>query len=110
MGEAQRLRRLVELNVLEQVRNLAKTSIVQNALRGPNPPRLHGLVYDIADGVLKDLQVNGQEIIKDMEHIYGTEAPPAASYDQPAKTKVSSAQKGAPNVADQGEVDNLQVA
>ena len=73
VGEAQRLRRLVELNVLEQVRNLAKTSIVQNALRGPNPPRLHGLVYDIADGVLKDLQVTDKIAIEQLQHIYATE-------------------------------------
>ncbi|WP_226915526.1 carbonic anhydrase [Hymenobacter siberiensis] len=68
-----RLRRLVELNVMEQVRNLAKTNIIQNAMRGENPPRLHGLVYDIADGVLKDLNVDGEDVITDMEHIYATE-------------------------------------
>lgn len=72
--DTQRARRLVELNVIEQVRNLAKTNIIQNAMRGPNPPRLHGLVYDIADGVLKDLNVDGDDVIVDMEHIYGTEA------------------------------------
>ncbi|MDO7886689.1 carbonic anhydrase [Hymenobacter cheonanensis] len=72
--EKQRLRRLVELNVAEQVQNLAKTNIIQNALRGDNPPRLHGLVYDIADGVLKDLDVHGLEIVEELEHIYATEA------------------------------------
>ena len=70
----QRMRRLVELNVAEQVRNLAKTNIIQNAMRGDNPPRLHGLVYDIADGVLKDLNVDGDTVFTDMEHIYATEA------------------------------------
>ena len=69
----QRLRRLVELNVMEQVRNLAKTNIIQNAMRTDKPPRLHGLVYDIADGVLKDLNVNSEEVMRDLEHIYGTE-------------------------------------
>jgi carbonic anhydrase len=72
--EKQRLRRLVELNVIAQVQNLAKTNIIQNALRGDNPPRLHGLVYDIADGVLKDLNADGHEIVKDLEHIYATAA------------------------------------
>ena len=72
--ETSRMRRLVELNVMEQVRNLAKTNIIQNAMRGDNPPRLHGLVYDIADGVLKDLKVDGDELLSDMEHIYATEA------------------------------------
>ena len=72
--ETSRLRRLVELNVIEQVRNLTKTNIIQNAMRGDNPPRLHGLVYDIADGVLKDLNVDGEDLMTDMEHIYATEA------------------------------------
>ena len=72
--EAQRLRRLVELNVIEQVRNLTKTNIIQNAMRTDKPPRLHGLVYDIADGVLKDLQVDGEGVMRNMEHIYATEA------------------------------------
>lgn len=73
-NEAQRLRRLVELNVIEQVHNLAKTNIIQNAMRGDKPPRLHGLVYDIADGVLKDLEVDGDDVMTAMEHIYATEA------------------------------------
>ena len=71
--EKLRMRRLVELNVIEQVRNLAKTNIIQNAMRGQSPPRLHGLVYDIADGVLKDLEING-DVMSDMGHIYATEA------------------------------------
>ena len=72
--EKQRARRLVELNVIEQVRNLAKTNIIQNARKGDNPPRLHGLVYDIADGVLKDLEVGEGAGFSEMEHIYGTKA------------------------------------
>jgi len=76
--ETSRLRRLVELNVVEQVRNLAKTNIIQNAMRGDKPPRLHGLVYDIADGVLKDLEVDGDKVMTNMEHIYATEV---ARYD-----------------------------
>jgi carbonic anhydrase len=73
--EEQRLRRLVELNVIEQVHNLAKTSIIQNALRGDKPPRLHGLVYDVAEGLLKDLRVNGDKMLEGLEHIYATEQP-----------------------------------
>lgn len=71
--EEQQLRRLVELNVMEQVRNLAKTNIIQNALKGDNPPQLHGLVYDIREGLLKDLKVT-EGMMSDLEHIYGTEA------------------------------------
>lgn len=67
--EEQRLRRLVELNVMEQVHNLAKTSIIQNAMHLDNPPKLHGLVYDIREGLLRDLQVN-EEQFEQFEHIY----------------------------------------
>lgn len=79
-----RLRRLVELNVIEQVRNLAKTSIIQNAMRGDDPPRLHGLVYDLADGVLKNLHADGDEVMRDLEHIYATEAAAAAAATPPS--------------------------
>jgi carbonic anhydrase len=86
--EKQRLRRMVELNVIEQVQNLAKINIIQNAMRGDKPPRLHGLVYDIADGVLKDLKVNGHEVMEEMEHIYATAATPTVSSDQDSNSHV----------------------
>jgi carbonic anhydrase len=84
--DTQRARRLVELNVIEQVRNLAKTNIIQNAMRGESPPRLHGLVYDIADGVLKDLQVDGEGMMTQMEHIYATEVVSDDEKDQEANS------------------------
>jgi len=43
---------LTELNVKEQVMNLAKTSIVQNAWKENNIPYLHGWVYDLRDGIV----------------------------------------------------------
>ena len=86
--EGVRLRRLVELNVIEQVRNLAKTNIIQNAMRGDNPPRLHGLVYDIADGVLKDLEVDGVDMMAEMEHIYATEVVGHSDHKDPKPAAV----------------------
>lgn len=50
-----RWRLLCELNVIEQVRNVAGTSIVQDAWRRGQPLMVHGLVYDLADGRLRDL-------------------------------------------------------
>jgi carbonic anhydrase len=47
--------RLVELNVAEQVQNLAKTSIVQRAWHYCDRPELHGWVYDLRTGYLKEL-------------------------------------------------------
>ena len=49
---------LVELNVVEQVLNLAKTSIVQNAWKQNQPLWLHGWVYSLENGLVKDLNVN----------------------------------------------------
>ncbi len=78
-NEEQRLRRLVELNVIEQVHNLSKTSIIQNAMLSENPPKLHGLVYDIGEGLLRDLKVD-EEMFKRFEHIYSI-APKQAAQD-----------------------------
>ena len=43
---------LTELNVKEQVLNLAKTSIIQKAWKSKNAPDLHGWVYDLRDGII----------------------------------------------------------
>ncbi len=47
--------RLVELNVMEQVHNLARTSIVQRAWHNFQRPTIHGWVYDLKTGAIKDL-------------------------------------------------------
>jgi carbonic anhydrase len=51
--EEQRLDRLTELNVQEQVMNLAKTSIIQKAWADRRAPHLHGWVYGLKDGIIK---------------------------------------------------------
>ena len=51
--EELRLDRLVELNVREQVYNLAKTSIIQRCWKNEQRPDLHGWVYDLNDGIIK---------------------------------------------------------
>lgn len=57
----QRGRRLVEINVIEQVYDLCKTSIVQNAWNNGQFLQVHGLVYDIANGLLLDLEVTATD-------------------------------------------------
>jgi carbonic anhydrase len=49
----QRSDRLVELNVQEQVMNLAKTSIIQQSWKDKKSPDLHGWVYGLKDGLIK---------------------------------------------------------
>lgn len=50
-----RLDRFVELNVVEQIHNLAQTSIVQKSWKQNGTPLLHGWVYDIRTGLIKDI-------------------------------------------------------
>ena len=57
-----RARRLVELNVTEQVNGLCKTSIIQNAWQKNQDLSIHGWVYDLHDGYLKDLEVSCSHI------------------------------------------------
>jgi carbonic anhydrase len=64
----QRENRLVELNVIEQVHNLAKTKIVQQAWK-KRELKVHGWVYGFDDGLIKDLNVMVDEI-NDLEPIF----------------------------------------
>lgn len=52
-NEDERFDRLVELNVMEQVQHLAKTSIIQKAWKHEQRPDLHGWVYGLKDGIIK---------------------------------------------------------
>jgi carbonic anhydrase len=67
--EGQRSKRFVEVNVMEQVLDLGKTSIVQNAWKNEQNLHLHGWVYDIRDGIIKDLDVTITNK-EDLENIY----------------------------------------
>ena len=58
VDEESRARRFVELNVIEQVCDLGKTSIIQNAWRHRQMPYIHGWAYDIREGLVKDLSVS----------------------------------------------------
>ena len=50
-----RVRRLIDLNVLEQVYNLSRTPVVQKIWQSGAKLLLHGIVYDIEDGLLREL-------------------------------------------------------
>lgn len=54
---AQRADRLSELNVVEQVKNICHTTIVQNAWAAGRSLSVHGLIYSLNDGLLRDLAV-----------------------------------------------------
>lgn len=54
---AERLNLLCELNVVEQVANVCHTTIVQNAWKNGQNLTVHGWIYSIEDGILRDLNV-----------------------------------------------------
>lgn len=56
-GAAERQHRLCELNVIEQVLNVSQTTVVGDAWARGQPLEVHGLIYDIQDGLLRDLGV-----------------------------------------------------
>jgi carbonic anhydrase len=56
-GDAEaRVQRLCELNVVEQARHVCQTSIVRDAWRRGQPLSVHGWIYDLRDGLLRDLE------------------------------------------------------
>ena len=71
--EAEKTDRLVELNVQEQVLNLAKTSIIQKAWKEQKSPDLHGWVYGLHNGLIKPL----------LEMPAGTHIDPIYEFDNP---------------------------
>ena len=63
----ERLNRMCELNVVEQVSNVCNTTIVQSAWKTGQNLSVHGWIYNIEDGILKDLDVcitNVEEMTK----------------------------------------------
>jgi carbonic anhydrase len=57
VDEKAKFDRFVELNVFEQVYDLAKTSIIQGAWEKGQDLHIHGWVYDIRDGLINDQQI-----------------------------------------------------
>jgi carbonic anhydrase len=50
-----RAARLCELNILEQVRNVCESTLVQNAWKNKQPLAVHGWAYSLEDGLLKEI-------------------------------------------------------
>jgi len=65
-----RHRRLVELNVQEQCFSLHANNIVQYSQAKTDRPRIHGMVYDIGEGLLKNLDIDFQSDANQYKDIY----------------------------------------
>jgi carbonic anhydrase len=73
------LNRLVELNVVEQVYNLCKTTIVQNAWGNGQNLEVHGWVIDLGTGLVKDLKVSSTGA-QNLGYMYELNDAPAAAH------------------------------
>lgn len=68
--DAEQLRRLCELNVIEQVANVCRTTIVASAWQGGQMLAVHGWIYGLADGRLRDLGLTiarGEQLVAQYE-------------------------------------------
>lgn len=68
--EKSRYDRLIELNVYEQCRNVVKTADVQQHYYEHGYPEVHGWVFDLHNGMLKDLKIDFQKMLRDIQKIY----------------------------------------
>ncbi|WP_160712587.1 carbonic anhydrase [Chitinophaga solisilvae] len=68
--EHERYNRLVELNVQEQCINVIKTAVVQRQYLEKGFPTVHGWVYDLKNGFLKDLNIDFEGILHEIQKIY----------------------------------------
>ena len=62
--------RLVELNVVEQAENVIKTSYVQKSYIENGYPTVHGWVYDMRNGILKDMDIDYKDILQKVQLVY----------------------------------------
>ncbi|MBV8251006.1 MAG: carbonic anhydrase [Chitinophaga sp.] len=69
-NEHERYNRLVELNVQEQCINIVKTAAVQKMYTNRGYPTVHGWVYDLKNGLLKDLQIDFEGVLHEIQRIY----------------------------------------
>lgn len=65
-------RKAIELHVLQQARNLHTMSVIQDSQKKFGYPKIHGLVYDLETGHLKDLELN-LDIKKDFNPVFAYE-------------------------------------
>lgn len=70
MDDDERYRHLVELNVREQCINVIKTAAVQKQWLAHKHPMVHGWVYDLKNGRLKDLKLDFEDVLANIRKVY----------------------------------------
>ena len=79
-NEHARFRRVVELNIEEQVYNLCKTSFVQAAWGDQISLHVHGWVYDIREGLMRDLEIDVDKMMAHDDDLYRLHADSAGGH------------------------------
>jgi carbonic anhydrase len=62
LPEAERLDRLCELNVIEQAMNVCQTTVVEDVWGRGQELTVHGVIYGLHDGLLRDLSVSATSL------------------------------------------------
>ncbi|MHC1702891.1 MAG: carbonic anhydrase [Tenuifilaceae bacterium] len=71
--EEKKLNRLVELNVIEQCKNIIKTSYVQKSYIQNGFPTVHGWIYNMKNGELVDMNIDFENTLKEVQKVYKLE-------------------------------------
>jgi carbonic anhydrase len=70
LDQKMRHRTLVELNVYEQCVNVMKTACVQKKWMTHDYPTVHGWVYDLGEGLIKDLKLPFEDLMQQIQRLY----------------------------------------
>ncbi|RZL04983.1 MAG: carbonic anhydrase [Hymenobacter sp.] len=88
---ATRYDRLVELNVQEQCVNVIKSAVVQEQYLLHKIPVVHGWVFDLRTGLLKDLNLDFEHILRDIQQIYDLSDEVSAKGEEMPAEEISAA-------------------
>ena len=68
-----KVNRLAEMNVVAQVDNVIKTSFVQKSYNKTGYPTVHGWVYDMKSGKLRDMEIDFEAQLREVQKVYKLE-------------------------------------
>lgn len=86
--------RLVELNVQEQCINVIKSAVVQQQYLRHKLPIVHGWVFDLKTGLLKDLNLDFEHILRDIQQIYDLSGEVSSDGAETPAEEISAAPSG----------------
>lgn len=68
--ENARYNRLIELNVTEQCKNVLKYACVQESIIATGYPKVHGWVFELGTGNIKDLNIDDMGLLREIQEVY----------------------------------------